>query len=231
MSALEDLVDANRILYDRGVLDGFGHVSARDERDPQRFLMARNVAPALVRAGDIMTFELDGTACDGDTRAPYRERFIHGSIYRARPDVGAVVHSHSPAVIPFGVVSGVPLRPVFHMGSFLRAGVPVFEIRDAAGPDNDLLVGDAALGDALARSLGSGSVVLMRGHGSTTVGRDVREAVFRAVYAETNARLQAEAMRMGTVTYLSETEALRSSESNAGQIARAWELWTSALPS
>jgi ribulose-5-phosphate 4-epimerase/fuculose-1-phosphate aldolase len=227
VSALEDLVDANRILYDRGVLDGFGHVSARDERDPRRFLLARNVAPALVRAADIMSFELDGVACDGDTRTPYLERFIHGSIYRARPDVGAVVHSHSPAVIPFGVVSGVPLRPVYHMGSFLRGEVPVFEIRDAAGPDNDLLVRDTALGDALARSLGAGSVVLMRGHGSTTVGRDVREAVFRAVYAETNARLQADALRLGAVTYLSETEALRSSESNAGQIARAWELWTS----
>jgi ribulose-5-phosphate 4-epimerase/fuculose-1-phosphate aldolase len=137
------------------------------------------------------------------------------------------VHSHSPAVIPFGVVSGVPLRPIYHMGSFLRGDVPVFEIRDAAGPDNDLLVRDAALGDALARSLGAGSVVLMRGHGSTTVGHDVREAVFRAVYAETNARLQADALRLGAVTYLSETEARRSSESNAGQIARAWELWTS----
>jgi HCOMODA/2-hydroxy-3-carboxy-muconic semialdehyde decarboxylase len=228
VSAVEDLVDANRILYDRGVLDGFGHVSARDQRDPSRFVLARNVAPALVRADDLMTFELDGTACGGDTRPPYLERFIHGSIYRARPDVGAVVHSHSPSVIPFGVVRDVPLQPVFHMGSFLRGSVPVFEIRDAAGPDNDMLVRDPALGDALARSLGAGSVVLMRGHGSTTVGRDVREAVFRAVYAEVNARLQAEAMRLGTVTFLSELEALRSSESNAGQIARAWELWTSA---
>jgi ribulose-5-phosphate 4-epimerase/fuculose-1-phosphate aldolase len=228
---VDDLVQANLILYARGVLDGFGHVSVRDERDPQRFLLARNMAPGLVTAADIMTFELDGKACVGDTRAPYLERFIHGSIYRARPDVGAVVHSHSPAIIPFSVVSGVPLRPVYHMGSFLRGGVPVFEIRDAAGPDNDMLVRDTALGDALARTLGSGSVVLMRGHGLTTVGRDVREAVFRAVYAESNARLQADAMRLGTVTYLSDTEALRSSESNAGQIARAWELWTSALPS
>ena len=228
MSAREDLVEANRILYDRGVLDGFGHVSVRDESDPARFVLARNVAPALVRADDLMTFELDGTACGGDARAPYVERFIHGSIYRARPDVGAVVHSHSPAIIPFGVVSGMALRPIYHMGSFLRGEVPVFEIRDAAGPDNDMLVRDESLGDALARSLGSGSVVLMRGHGSTTVGRDVRDAVFRAVYAEANARLQADALRLGPVTYLSELEALRSSESNAGQIARAWELWTSA---
>jgi HCOMODA/2-hydroxy-3-carboxy-muconic semialdehyde decarboxylase len=225
---IDDLVLANRILYDLGVVDGFGHVSVRHDRDPERFLLARNMAPALVTAEDVMTFALDGTAL-GDPRVPYLERFIHGSIYRARPDVGAVVHSHSPAVIPFGVVSGVQLRPVFHMASFMRGPAPVFEIRDAAGPDNDMLVRDEALGDALARSLGDGCFVLMRGHGSTTVGRDVREAVFRAVYAEANARAQAEAMRLGPVTFLSESEAARSTESNAGQIQRAWELWSRKL--
>jgi ribulose-5-phosphate 4-epimerase/fuculose-1-phosphate aldolase len=225
-SVIDDLVLANRILYHLGVVDGFGHVSARDERDPQRFLLARNMAPALVTADDVMTFALDGTAID-DARTPYLERFIHGSIYRARPDVGAVVHSHSPAVIPFGIAAGVEFRPVFHMASFLRGAAPVFEIHDAAGPDNDMLVRDEALGDALARSLGDGPFVLMRGHGSTTVGCDVREAVFRAVYAERNAQVQAEALRLsGTVTALSDLESQRSSESNAGQIARAWALWT-----
>jgi ribulose-5-phosphate 4-epimerase/fuculose-1-phosphate aldolase len=227
LGVVDDLVLANRILYDRGVVDGFGHVSVRDENDPHRFLLARNMAPALVTADDVMTFALDGTPAGGDTRTPYLERFIHGSIYRARPDVGAVVHSHSAAVIPFGVVKGVPLRPVFHMASFMGAAdTPVFEIRDAAGPDNDMLVRDEPLGDALARSLGAAPVVLMRGHGSTTVGRDVREAVFRAVYAEVNARLQADSMRLGAVTFLSDQESKRSSESNAGQIARAWELWS-----
>jgi HCOMODA/2-hydroxy-3-carboxy-muconic semialdehyde decarboxylase len=222
---IDDLVLANRILYDLGVVDGFGHVSVRHDRHPDRFLLARNMAPALVRAEDVMTFALDGTALD-DSRQPYLERFIHGSIYRARPDVGAVVHSHSASVIPFGVVPSVPLRPVFHMASFLRGPAPVFEIRDAAGPDNDMLVRDEALGDALARTLGDATFVLMRGHGSTTVGRNVREAVFRAVYAEANARAQAEALRFGPVTYLSDEEALRSAESNAGQIERAWELWS-----
>jgi HCOMODA/2-hydroxy-3-carboxy-muconic semialdehyde decarboxylase len=222
---IDDLVLANRILYHLGVVDGFGHVSVRDQRDSERFLLARNMAPALVTADDVMTFALDGSPV-GDDRVPYLERFIHGSIYRARPDVGAVVHSHSASVIPFGVVSGVAMRPVFHMASFLRGAVPVFEIRDAAGDDNDMLVRDEALGDALARSLGDSSVVLMRGHGSTAVGRDVREAVFRAVYTEANARVQADAMRLGAPTFLSEREALRSSESNAGQIARAWDLWS-----
>jgi ribulose-5-phosphate 4-epimerase/fuculose-1-phosphate aldolase len=221
----DDLVLANRILYDRGVVDGFGHVSARDDRDPERFLLARNMAPALVTRDDVMTFALDGTAID-DQRTPYLERFIHGSIYRARPDVGAVVHSHSPAIIPFGLVKEAVFRPVFHMASFLRGPVPVFEIRDAVGEDNDMLVRDEALGDALARALGDATTVLMRGHGSTTIGRDVREAVFRAVYAEVNARVLSDALRLGAVTHLSDRESARSSESNAGQVARAWELWS-----
>jgi HCOMODA/2-hydroxy-3-carboxy-muconic semialdehyde decarboxylase len=223
----EDLVLANRILYARGVVDGFGHVSVRDPRNPERFLLARNMAPGLVTADDIMTFTLDGTPVDDD-RVPYLERFIHGSMYKARPDIGAVVHSHSAAVIPFGIAAGVQLRPVFHMASFLRGPIPVWDIRDAVGPDNDMLVRDEASGDTLARALGGGAAVLMRGHGSTAVGRDVREAVFRAVYTEVNARLQAEGLRLGngTVTYLSEREADRSARSNAGQIARAWDLWS-----
>jgi HCOMODA/2-hydroxy-3-carboxy-muconic semialdehyde decarboxylase len=225
MELIDDLVLANRILYARGVVDGFGHVSVRDGSDPQRFLLARNMAPALVTRDDVMTFALDGTAI-GDDRAPYLERFIHGSIYRARPDAGAVVHSHSPAIIPFGLVKDAVFRPVFHMASFLRGPIPLFEIRDEVGADNDMLVRDESMGDALARVLGTGPTVLMRGHGSTTVGRTVQEAVFRAVYAEANARILADALRLGTVTYLSETEAARSAESNAGQIARAWELWS-----
>ena len=222
---IDDLVLANRILYARGVVDGFGHVSVRDPEDPGRFLLARNMAPALVTKDDIMRFTHDGTPVDDD-RSSYVERFIHGSIYKARPDVGAVVHSHSAAVIPFGIAAGVDLRPVFHMASFLRSAIPVWEIRDAVGPDNDMLVRDTASGDSLAQKLGNGAAVLMRGHGSTAVGRDVKEAVFRAVYTEINARLQAEALRLGPVTYLMENEADRSAKSNAGQIARAWELWS-----
>lgn len=225
MSLIEDLVVANKILYARGVVDGFGHVSVRDDRDPERFFLARNTAPALVEVEDVMTFALDGTAL-GDPRIPYVERFIHGSIYRARPDVRAVVHSHSPAVIPFGVVKGAELRPVFHMASFLGDGVPVFEIRDAAGRDNDMLVRDERLGDALARTLGGCSTVLMRGHGSTTVGATVQEAVFRAVYTEINASIQAAALGLGAVTYLSQEESTRAAEANAAQVARAWELWS-----
>ena len=227
---LEELVVANRILYARGIVDGFGHVSVRDPHDSERFFLARNIAPALVEVDDIMTFALDGTPL-GDPRAPYLERFIHGSIYRARPDVAAVVHSHAPAIIPFGIVREAVFQPVYHMASFLRGPIPVFDIRDAAGADNDMLIRDQHQGDALARALSAHAMVLMRGHGSTTVGATLQEAVFRAVYAEGNARILADALRLGTVTALSATEATRSATSNAGQIARAWELWTREIAS
>ena len=222
---IRELVDANHILFDQGVVDGFGHVSVRHDKRADRFLLSRSMAPTLVRASDIMVLDLDGTPAGPDARTPYLERFIHGEIYRARPEVMAVVHSHSPWVIPFGVASGALLRALCHMSGFLGAATPVFEIRAAAGPASDMLIRNRALGAALARSLGSGAVVLMRGHGSTAVGKSLRQAVFRAVYTEVNAKLQAEAMRLGPVTYLSDAEADNAAAANDGQINRAWELW------
>jgi len=220
-----ELVVANRILFHQGVVDGFGHVSVRHPKRPDRYLLARSMAPALVGAGDIMDFDLDGTTVGSDQRTPYVERFIHGEIYRARPDVVAVVHSHSPAVIPFGVVRSAPLRPIFHMAGFLGGDAPIFEIRETAGPASDMLIRDQKLGAALARSLGTGAVVLMRGHGATAVGGSIRQAVFRAVYAEVNARLQMEAMRLGPVVYLSEGEAATAAANIAKHIDRAWDMW------
>ena len=224
-----DLVAANHILFDQGVVDGFGHVSARHDKDPARFLLARSMAPALVTAADIMEFELDGAPVAAAGRTPYLERFIHGAIYRARPDVMAVVHSHSPGIIPFGV-AGAGLRPVFHLGGFLGPETPVFEIRDVAGPATDLLVRSDPLGAALAQTLGGHAVVLMRGHGSTTVGTDVRQAVFRAVYAEVNARLQSDAQRLGPVTFLTTEEAAAAAQTGNGLVGRAWELWRMRTP-
>jgi ribulose-5-phosphate 4-epimerase/fuculose-1-phosphate aldolase len=223
---VDDLVAANRILADQGVLDGFGHVSARHDKDPGRFLLARSMAPALVTAADIMEFDLDSNAVDARGRVAYLERFIHSEIYRAQPEVRAVVHSHSPAVIPFGVV-GVALRPIFHLGGFLGVGAPVFEIRDAGGPATDILIRNPTLGAALAKTLGSAPVALMRGHGDVVVGRSVREAVFRAVYTEVNARLESEALRLsgGQVAFLNEDEAKAAAETNSAQIGRPWELW------
>ncbi|MGB6562601.1 MAG: class II aldolase/adducin family protein [Candidatus Binataceae bacterium] len=223
--AIDELVAANHILFDQGVVDGFGHVSVRHPASGDRFLLARSIAPALVRAADIMEFDLDANPHDAGGRALYLERFIHSEIYRARPDAGAVVHSHSPAVVPFSVARGVALRAVSHLGGILGEGCPVFEIREAAGPGTDLLIRNRALGAALAKSLGPGPVVLMRGHGCTVVGSTVRHAVFNAVYTELSAALQSEAMRLGAVTYLTREEAEAAAACNAAQIDRSWELW------
>ena len=227
---LDDLVAANRILAAQGVLDGFGHVSARHDKDPGHFLLARSMAPALVSVADIMEFDLDGNAVGGRGRTAYLERFIHSEIYRVSPDVRAVVHSHSPAVIPFGVVD-VKLRPIFHLGGFLGAGAPVFEIRAAGGPATDMLIRNASLGAALAKTLGDASVALLRGHGNVVVGRSIKEAVFRAVYTEVNARLASEALRLGAgqAVFLNEEEARAAAETNNAQIGRPWELWKRAL--
>jgi len=224
-----ELVDANHILYDQGVVDGFGHVSIRDSDNPHRFFIARSMAPALVTAADILELDLDGNAVAKHAPPSYLERFIHGEIYRARPDVMAVVHSHSPAVIPFGVVPGAPLKAISHMGGFIGEGAPVFEIRNAAGRSSDMLVCTPALGAALAQSLGQHGMVLMRGHGATMVGSSLRQAVYRAIYAELNARLQAEALRLGTPIYLTADEAEGAARANDNNMDRAWDLWVRAV--
>ena len=222
---IEDLVAANRILVDQGVVDGYGHVSVRHDKAADRYLMSRSIAPELVTAADIMEYDLDSVPVDARGRGVYLERFIHGEIYRVRPDVRAIVHNHSPSVIPFGVTTA-PLRPLYHMSAFLWPGVPVFEIRNAGGPATDMLIRDAALGRALAGSLGAGPVVLMRGHGAVVVGSNIPETVFRSVYTEVNARLQAQAMGLGgPVTFLDPEEAKRAQASIAGTIGRPWELW------
>jgi HCOMODA/2-hydroxy-3-carboxy-muconic semialdehyde decarboxylase len=221
---VEDLVAANHILADLGVLDSFGHVSVRHDKDANRFLMSRSLAPALVKTGDILEYDLDGAAIDAKGQALFLERFIHAAVYKARPDVRAVVHSHSPGVIPFSV-SKITLRPVYHMSSFLGAGAPVFEIREMAGNSSNLLIGTLPLGEALARTLAANAVVLMRGHGSVAVGGSIPEVVFRAYYTEMNARLQAEALRLGDVTYLTPEEAASATRTNASVLGRPWELW------
>lgn len=230
-SAIRELVDANHILFHQGVVDGFGHVSVRHPVRPDRFLLARSMAPGLVTAQDVLEFDLDGAPVEPGGPAAYLERFIHGEIYRKRPDVASVVHSHSPAVVPFSVVTGTKLRPICHMCGFLGGETPVFEIRDFAGSGSDLLISDNRLGAALAQSLGQGPAVLMRGHGSTVVGSTMRQAVFRAVYTEVGARLQMEAMRLGPVTYLTEEEAIATTNTNNTQIDRAWFLWLKAVRS
>ena len=223
---IDDLVAANRILSDQGVVDGFGHVSARHEGDATRFLLARSMAPGLVTADDIMEFDLDGNALDPYGRTLYVERFIHSEIYKADPKIKAIVHSHSPSIIPFGVTK-VALRPIYHMSSFLGAGVPIFEIRDAGGPATDMLIRTPELGAALARQIGASAVVLMRGHGDVVVGASIEQVVFRAIYTEINAKLEAEALRLGQgeVNFLTAEEAANATATNNAVLSRPWELW------
>ncbi|MBC7379135.1 MAG: class II aldolase/adducin family protein [Burkholderiaceae bacterium] len=224
---VEKLVIANRILYEQGVVDGFGHVSVRHDQSADHFLLSCNRAPGLVKKADIMVYDLDGNAVGDTTQRPYLERFIHGEIYRARPDVVSVVHSHSPSVIPFGV-TGQRLRPVFHMSGFLGSGATLYDIRRESG-NTDMLIRDAGLGKDLARALGPHTCVLMRGHGSTVVGPTLERAVYRAVYAEENAKLQLSASALGPIEFLTPEEAELAMASTEGQVQRPWELWAGRI--
>jgi HCOMODA/2-hydroxy-3-carboxy-muconic semialdehyde decarboxylase len=226
---VDDLVSGNRILAMESVLDGMGHISARQPGRAGRFLLARSVAPELVTRDDIMEFDFDGMPVDARGRTPYKERFIHSEIYRARSDVNAIVHCHTPSLIPFAD-SRVPLRAMYHMAAFVAEGVPVFDIRAAAGM-TDLLVGDAKLGRALAQALGSKPAALMRHHGAVVVATSVPTAVGRSIYLDLNARIQIQTMTLGgsgTFSYIDPAEArLRMADPN--EYSRAWELWKRKL--
>ena len=221
LSQIEDLVAADRILASHEIFDAYGHVSARSEKNPQHYFMSRSLAPDLVTAGDILEFDLDSTVIGASGAALFLERFIHGEVYKARPDVKAVVHCHTPSLIPFGATD-VPLRPMFGLAGFIAEGVPVFEIRKTAGM-TDLLIRDAARGRALAQTLGAKPAALMRGHGAVVTGASIPLVVGRCMYLDMNARVQAQAMALSkNVTYLTPEE---GKISVADDYRRAWELW------
>lgn len=222
---IQDLVTANHVLFDQGVVDAFGHVSVRHDKHPERFLLARNMAPGNVTAGDIIEFNLDGEPLNANGRKVYLERFIHGEIFRRRPDVMSVVHSHSHSIVPLSVVKGAKLRALFHMAGFIGQDAPVFEIRDTGGDATDLLISSNELGRALAEKFDHAEIALMRGHGSTVVGSSIPLAVYRAVYAELNARYQLAAGPLGEIEYLTEAEGLACVQRVEGQIQRPWDLW------
>ena len=222
----EDLAAASRILAAQGVVDGFGHVSMRHPSAPDRYLMARSIAPALVAPGDIIEYDLDSNPCNANGRGSFLERFIHGEIYKARPDVMSIVHSHSPSVVPFGLV-GVPMQAMFHNAAFIAAGVPVFDIRDRFGA-TDMLVGNGAKGVALAQVMGNNDIVLMRAHGSVACGSTLQTAVFRAVYTEVNARIQHWTTALGggaPMAALDQEEGRLADAVNQNAGRRAWDLW------
>jgi ribulose-5-phosphate 4-epimerase/fuculose-1-phosphate aldolase len=229
---LADLAAASRILAAQGVVDGFGHVSMRHPSAPERYLMARSIAPALVTPDDIIEYDLDSNPVDANGRSSFLERFIHGEIYKARPDLMSVVHSHSPSVIPFGLV-GVPMRAMFHNAAFLAGGAPVFDIREKFGATN-LLVSDGSKGVALAEAMGAGDVALMRAHGSVACGPNLQSAVFRAVYTEVNARIQHWTLALGggaRIAALDEEEGRLADMINRTAGMRAWDLWRSQVRS
>jgi HCOMODA/2-hydroxy-3-carboxy-muconic semialdehyde decarboxylase len=224
-SVLQDLVYANHICADQGVLDGYGHCSVRHPKAPDRYFLARSLSPAVITVDDIMEFDLDSNPVDQRGRLMYLERCIHGGIYKARPDVNAIVHSHSPAVVPFSVVPKVQLRPICHMSAFLAEGVPNFEIRDGFGM-TDLLIRDNEHGRALAETLGKKNVALMRGHGNVCVGPNIMTAVYRAVYTEVNARLQAQAMALGgDIVFMDPQECALITGRKDLNFDRPWRMW------
>src|SRR4029077_18120302 len=221
---IDELVTANPILAREGVVDSFGHVSARHPDNPRRCLLSHSRAPDCIENDDILEFALDGTPIDARGRAPYLERYIHGALYEARSDVMSVVHNHSESVIPYGV-TGETIKPIFHMGASIGHEVPIWDSHDHFG-DTALLVENMEMGRDLAKLMGAGATALMRGHGATVVGRDIRHAVYISVYLEVNARLQKQAMDMGEVQFLTagEVDKVASRRGSYG-INRAWENW------
>ncbi len=229
---IADLAAASRILVAQGVVDGFGHVSMRHPAAPQRYLMARSIAPGLVTPADIIEYDLDSNPCNADGRASFLERFIHGEIYKARPDIMSIVHSHSPSVVPFGLV-GVPMQAMFHNAAFIAAGVPVFDIREKFGA-TDMLVGNVAKGVALAEVMGNKDIVLMRAHGSVACGPTLQTAVFRAAYTEVNARIQHWTLALAggaPMAALDLEEGRLADALNQTAGMRAWDLWRSQVRS
>jgi ribulose-5-phosphate 4-epimerase/fuculose-1-phosphate aldolase len=226
--AIAELVAANRVLAKLKVVDAFGHVTVRDPDNPQHYLMARAIAPALVAEPDIMQFDLDSNPIDPRVGAPSFERFIHGEIYKLRSDVNAIVHSHSPSIIPFSV-SRTPLRPISHVGAFLSPAVPVYDPRTTVGPSN-LLISDRTLGRALAEALGENTAVLIRGHGDAVVAPNIGLAVYRAFYTEMSAQLLLQARLLdGPIKFLEPDEAAKANDLRNTGYSRQWDLWKREL--
>lgn len=225
-TVFSELVRATRILIHEKVLDVFGHISARDPDDPTGFFMAQKMAPALISEADIQRIGLDGETTDN--RPSYLERYIHSEIYKARPDVTCVLHTHSPSVLPYCFVD-TPLRPVTHMGAFMGERVPVYEIRDTHGDATDLFGGSPDVCGEIAASLGQATVVLMARHGVVNVGSSIRETVFRAFYLEQEAMALTAGLRVGTVNYLSPGEVETAGKLVGAQIDRGWEHWSERL--
>jgi HCOMODA/2-hydroxy-3-carboxy-muconic semialdehyde decarboxylase len=224
-----DLATAYRIVANEGILDAFGHISLRNPNNPQRYFLSRSRAPGLVQPDDILEYDLDSNPIVPPVTRPYSERVIHGEIFKARPDVNAVCHHHAPSIMPFAI-SGMPLVPVFHLGAAMGQRAPFWDSRDEFG-DTNLLVVKPEEGASLARALGRHSIVVMRRHGATVVGGELRELVFRTLYSAKNAEHQLAAHALGHVSPLTDGEAEMAGQLNLapGPLARAYEYWVRRL--
>lgn len=224
---IRDLVVANRILANEGIVDAYGHVSVRHPLNRNQYLLSRSRSPELVVVEDVMAFNLDGTMVDPqDMRPTYLERFIHGAIYDARPEINAVVHSHAESVLPYSITS-TPLRPVFHGAGVIGSRVPVWDIREKFG-DTNLLVSGVEHGRELACCLGQENVVLMRGHGFSAGAKSLVEVLRISIYLPTNARILSDAVRLGgEIKALSDGEIKMQAalDPQSPAIQRAWEYW------
>ena len=225
MSIILDLVVASRTLAEHGVIDAYGHASVRSDKSAQRYYMSRNLAPELITEEDILEFDLESRPVKQTDHGLYNERFIHGEIYKARPDVNAIVHNHSHAVVPFSCTD-CRIRPIFHMAAFIGLGVPTWDIRDAQH-GTDMLVKTPDLGEHLARRLGKHPAVLMRGHGSTVVAENLQRAVGRTIYLDLNARMQLQATQLAAdparIVYLDDAEV--AANVSWQNYVRSWDLW------
>jgi ribulose-5-phosphate 4-epimerase/fuculose-1-phosphate aldolase len=223
LQLIDDLVVANRVLANEGIVDGLGHISVRHDQRPDRFLISRDLAPGLVTAADLVEYDLEGNSTTPNAPRGYTERFIHAAIYKARPEVRSVVHAHTPSVVTF-TVSSIPLRPIYHVAAFLLPGVPTYDIRKVAGHQG-MLVSDLRSGNALAEALGDKAVALMRGHGYVAVGSVIPEAVHRSIVLDVNARMQMQAIALGgNVTYLTNAD-MAGGGAAATEYTRGWALW------
>ena len=227
--AREEVAIGNRILANEGVLDAFGHVSVRHPENPGRYLLSRSRAPELVEPSDVLEYDLESRPVAATPASLYSERVVHGEIYKARPDVMAVVHHHSPAMMPY-CVSGIELVPVFHLGAPMGNKVPFWDQRDDFG-DTNMLVIKPEEGASLARALGRNSMVLMRRHGTTVVGANVPDLVLRPIYSCRNAEFQWQARMLGHVSTLSagEVEKCAQIHKQPNVTGRTWEYWSMRL--
>jgi 3-hydroxy-2-methylpyridine-4,5-dicarboxylate 4-decarboxylase len=223
--AIEQVVLANRILANEGVLDALGHVSLRNPENATTFFQARSLSPFEVTKDDILEINLEGDVLTRTSSRPYGERIIHAAILKARPEMNAVFHGHPASVIPFSV-TGVPIRPVTHVGSFLYQGVPVY---DDYEPDCGMLISTRQEGQRLAKHLGQHKAHLLRGHGCDIVAESMPALVASAIYLRDNASIQLQALQLGKdVKYLTPEEAKRAMETalfNSLPLDRMWGYW------